>query len=118
MVRNLFFLGIILAASGLLSPPLALACGIAYGLLATHEYHADARRLSRFLLPASVVCLGFVMNFGEVIRVCCSAPPSRTCCASQKSRASSSPREPPSAAAAPLPRSRPSPKPAKKPSPS
>src|SRR6185437_2253949 len=69
MVRNLFFLGIILAASGLLSPPLALACGIAYGLLVTHEYHADARRLSRFLLQASVVCLGFGMNLGEVIRV-------------------------------------------------
>ncbi|HKO14250.1 MAG TPA: putative sulfate exporter family transporter [Acidobacteriaceae bacterium] len=69
MVRNLFFLGIILAASGLLSPPLALACGIAYGLLATHEYHADARRLSKFLLQASVVCLGFGMNLGEVIRV-------------------------------------------------
>ena len=69
MVRNLFFLGIILAASGILSPPLALACGIAYGLLATHEYQADARRLSRFLLQASVVCLGFGMNLGEVIRV-------------------------------------------------
>lgn len=69
MVRNLFFLGIILAACGLLSPPLALACGLAYGLLATHEYHADARRLSKFLLQASVVCLGFGMNLGEVIRV-------------------------------------------------
>jgi uncharacterized integral membrane protein (TIGR00698 family) len=69
MVRNLFFLGIILAASGILSPPLALACGIAYGLLATHEYQADARRLSRFLLQASVVCLGFGMNLGEVLRV-------------------------------------------------
>lgn len=69
MVRNLFFLGIILAACGLLSPPLALACGLAYGLLATHEYHADARRLSKFLLQASVVLLGFGMNLGEVIRV-------------------------------------------------
>lgn len=69
MVRNLFFLGIILAASGLLSPPLALACGLAYGLLARHEYHADARRLSKFLLQASVVLLGFGMNLGEVIRV-------------------------------------------------
>ena len=69
MVRNLFFLGIILAASGILSPPLALACGIAYGLLATHEYQADARRLSRFLLQASVVCLGFGMNLGEVLRI-------------------------------------------------
>lgn len=69
MVRNFFFLGIILAASGVLSPPVALACGLAYGLLATHEYHADARHLSKFLLQASVVCLGFGMNLGEVVRV-------------------------------------------------
>ncbi|MGB9146807.1 MAG: putative sulfate exporter family transporter [Acidobacteriaceae bacterium] len=69
MVKNLFFLGIILAASGLLSPPLALACGLAYGLFTAHQYHVDARRLSRFLLQASVVCLGFGMNLGEVLRV-------------------------------------------------
>lgn len=69
MVKNLFFVGIILAACGVLSPPLALAAGLAYGLLTTHEYHADARRLSKFLLQASVVCLGFEMNLGEVISV-------------------------------------------------
>lgn len=69
MVKNLFFVGIILAACGVLSPPLALAAGLAYGLLAEHEYHLDARRLSKFLLQASVVCLGFGMNLGEVIRV-------------------------------------------------
>jgi uncharacterized integral membrane protein (TIGR00698 family) len=68
-VKNLFFLGIVLAACGLLSPPLALACGLAYGLLVAHEYHADARRLSKFLLQSSVVCLGFGMNLGEVVRV-------------------------------------------------
>jgi len=69
MTKNLFFLGIILAASGVLSPPLALACGLAYGLFTTHNYHLEARRLSKFLLQASVVCLGFGMNLGEVIRV-------------------------------------------------
>jgi len=69
MVKNLFFLGIILAASGVLSPPFALAAGLAYGLLTAHEYHVEARRLSKFLLQASVVCLGFGMNLGEVIRV-------------------------------------------------
>jgi len=68
-MKNLFFLGIILAASGVLSPPLALAAGLAYGLSAAHGYHLDARRLSKFLLQASVVCLGFGMNFGEVLRV-------------------------------------------------
>ena len=69
MAKNLFFLGIILAAAGLLSPPLALAAGLAYGLIIEHEYHGDARRLSKFLLQASVVCLGFGMNLGEVVRV-------------------------------------------------
>jgi uncharacterized integral membrane protein (TIGR00698 family) len=69
MTKNLFFLGIILAASGILSPPFALAAGLAYGLSVAHGYHVDARRLSKFLLQASVVCLGFGMNLGEVIRV-------------------------------------------------
>ncbi len=69
MVKNLFFLGIILAASGILSPPLALAAGLAYGLSVAHGYHLEARRLSKFLLQASVVCLGFGMNLAEVVRV-------------------------------------------------
>lgn len=69
MSKNLFFLGIILAASGMLSTPLALAAGLAYGLLVEHAYHVDARRLSKFLLQASVVCLGFGMNLMMVVRV-------------------------------------------------
>jgi uncharacterized integral membrane protein (TIGR00698 family) len=69
MVKNLFFLGIILAAAGILSPPLALAAGLIYGLTVIHGFHLDARRLSKFLLQASVVCLGFGMNLGQVIRV-------------------------------------------------
>ena len=35
----------------------------------THPYHLDTKRLAKFLLQASVVCLGFGMNLGEVIRV-------------------------------------------------
>jgi uncharacterized integral membrane protein (TIGR00698 family) len=69
MTKNLFFVGIILAASGLLSPPLALGAGLAYGLILTHPYHLDSKRLAKFLLQASVVCLGFGMNLGEVIKV-------------------------------------------------
>ncbi|HEX3469952.1 MAG TPA: putative sulfate exporter family transporter [Silvibacterium sp.] len=69
MTKNLFFVGIILAAAGILSPPLALAAGLAYGLLAVHHYHIDARRLSKFLLQASIVCLGFGMNLVQVLRV-------------------------------------------------
>ena len=69
MLKNLFFLGIILAASGLLSPPFALAAGLVYGLTVVHGYHLDAKRLSRFLLQASVVCLGFGMKLTEVVQV-------------------------------------------------
>jgi len=69
MAKNLFFVGIILAASGLLSPPLALGAGLAYGLFLAHPYHLDSKRLAKFLLQASVVCLGFGMNLSEVIKV-------------------------------------------------
>lgn len=69
MAKNLFLVGIILAASGLLSPPLALGAGLAYGLFLTHPYQLDSKRLAKFLLQASVVCLGFGMNLSEVIKV-------------------------------------------------
>ena len=66
MNRNLFFVGLILSASGLLSPPLALLAGLLYGMLLEHPYHVETRALSRFLLQASVVGLGFGMNLHEV----------------------------------------------------
>jgi uncharacterized integral membrane protein (TIGR00698 family) len=53
----------------LLSPPLALGAGLAYGLFLAHPYHLDSKNLAKFLLQASVVCLGFGMNLGEVIKV-------------------------------------------------
>ena len=40
-----------------------------YGLCFIHPYQADSRNLSRFLLQASVVGLGFGMNLQEVLRV-------------------------------------------------
>jgi uncharacterized integral membrane protein (TIGR00698 family) len=67
MTKNVFFLGLIVAASGLISPPIALACGLAYGLTVVHPYHLDARKLSRFLLQISVVLLGFGMNLHQVL---------------------------------------------------
>jgi uncharacterized integral membrane protein (TIGR00698 family) len=66
--KNLFFVGLIVAASGLISPPLALLAGLIYGLSFVHPYHLDAKKLSTFLLQASVVGLGFGMNLQEVVR--------------------------------------------------
>lgn len=57
----------ILAASGLLSPPLALALGLVYGFAFTHPFHVESRKLSKFLLQASVVGLGFGMNLDQVL---------------------------------------------------
>src|SRR6516225_1633292 len=67
MSKNLFFLGLILAATGLFSPPVALLGGLIYGFTATHPFHAESKRLSKFLLQASVVALGFGMNLHQVV---------------------------------------------------
>jgi uncharacterized integral membrane protein (TIGR00698 family) len=65
--KNFFFLGIILAASGLISPPLALLAGLIYGFSMQHPFHVESKRLASFLLQASVVALGFGMNLHEVV---------------------------------------------------
>ena len=67
MSKNLFFIGIILAASGLISPPLALLGGLIYGFTLDHPFHVESKRLSKFLLQASVVALGFSMNLHEIV---------------------------------------------------
>jgi uncharacterized integral membrane protein (TIGR00698 family) len=67
MVRNLFFVGIVVAASGLIGPPFALALGLVFGLTVEHPFQEASRSLSKFLLQAAVVCLGFGMNLGEVV---------------------------------------------------
>jgi len=66
--KNLFFLGIILAASGLISPPIALAMGLLFGFTLQHPYQADGRKLSKFLLEVSVVGLGFGMSLHQVVQ--------------------------------------------------
>lgn len=53
----------------MISPPIALTLGLLYGLSFIHPYQADSRSLSRFLLQASVVGLGFGMDLHEVLRV-------------------------------------------------
>ena len=68
MSKNIFFTGLILAASGILPPPVALLVGLVYGFTFVHPYHIDARKLSKMLLQVSVVGLGFGMNLHQVIR--------------------------------------------------
>jgi uncharacterized integral membrane protein (TIGR00698 family) len=68
MTRTIFVVGILLAGSGFASPPLALALGLAFGLFFHHPYKNESRKLSKLLLHASVVGLGFGMNLQEVIR--------------------------------------------------
>ncbi len=69
MSKNLFFIGIIVAASGLLSPPLALTCGLIFGFTFSHPFHSEARHLSKILLQVSVIGLGFGMDLHEILRV-------------------------------------------------
>ena len=67
MRKYLFIAGLILAASGLVSPPIALLGGLIYGFAITHPFHVESKRLAKFLLQASVVALGFGMNLQEVV---------------------------------------------------
>jgi uncharacterized integral membrane protein (TIGR00698 family) len=67
MTRKLFYIGIIVSASGLIGPPFALAAGLVFGLMTVHHFHVESRQLSKFLLQAAVVCLGFGMNLREVV---------------------------------------------------
>ena len=67
MTKNIFYVGMIVAATGLISPPIALALGLAYGLTTVHHFHVESRNLSKFLLQAAVVLLGFGMNLQEVV---------------------------------------------------
>jgi uncharacterized integral membrane protein (TIGR00698 family) len=68
MTKILFFVGILLAATGLLSPPFALAAGLLFGLGLTHPFQEQSTNLSRFLLKASVVGLGFSMNLKVLVK--------------------------------------------------
>jgi uncharacterized integral membrane protein (TIGR00698 family) len=66
--KSIFFLALILAATGLISPPLALLGGLIYGFAAVHPFHVESKRLAKFLLQASVVAFGFGMNLHQVLQ--------------------------------------------------
>ncbi len=66
--KILFVLGFALCASGLVSPAVALALGLIFGLGLAHPWQAESRTATKYLLQASVVGLGFGMNLHEVLR--------------------------------------------------
>src|SRR6202163_4968816 len=66
--KILFLAALVISASGLVSPPIALTAGILFGLSFAHPYPKFAREGARFLLQASVVTLGFGMNLHDVVK--------------------------------------------------
>jgi uncharacterized integral membrane protein (TIGR00698 family) len=65
--KTIFFLGLLLSASGIVTPPVALVGGIAFGFAVEHPFRKESSSLARLLLQASVVALGFGMNLTQVI---------------------------------------------------
>ena len=66
--KVLFIMAILVSASGLFSPPVALTAGIVFGLSFAHPYSSGSRTLARILLQTAVVSLGFGMNLHDVIK--------------------------------------------------
>lgn len=62
-----FLILMLLCATGFLSAPIALACGLTLALITEHPYTAEARKLAHLLLQASVVLLGFNMPLREIL---------------------------------------------------
>src|SRR5260370_24889420 len=68
--RIIFLICLLISASGYVSPPVALATGLVFGLVFPHPYDREARKFSKLLLQASVVGLGFGMNLHQVVQAC------------------------------------------------
>lgn len=69
MIPKLLFLSLLAAVmTPWVSPPLALALGLVFGLAAHHPNPNRSKMASRTLLQLSVVGLGFGMNLEQVLR--------------------------------------------------
>ena len=66
--KILFALGLVFCLTPWASPPLALVAGLIFGAIASHPYPGESRQISKYLLQAAVVGLGFGMNLHQVIR--------------------------------------------------
>ena len=67
--KILFVLGLAFCLTPWASPPLALVAGLFFGAIASHPYPGESRQISKYLLQAAVVGLGFGMNLQQVLRV-------------------------------------------------
>jgi len=61
-LASFLFWCLLVSASGFVSPPVALALGLVFGLTLPHPYGREAKKSFKYLLQASVVGLGFGMN--------------------------------------------------------
>jgi uncharacterized integral membrane protein (TIGR00698 family) len=66
--KILFVLGLAFCLTPWASPPLALVAGLFFGAVASHPYPGESRQISKYLLQAAVVGLGFGMNLQQVLR--------------------------------------------------
>ncbi len=66
--KILFVAGLAFCLTPWASPPLALVAGLVFGAIATHPYPGESRQVSKYLLQAAVVGLGFGMNLHQVLR--------------------------------------------------
>jgi uncharacterized integral membrane protein (TIGR00698 family) len=67
--KIIFILAVIFCLTGYASPPAALALGLLIALTTGHPYHELNNKVTKILLQASVVGLGFGMNLGKVMQV-------------------------------------------------
>src|SRR5271155_3627873 len=65
--KNIFFVGLLVAATGIISPPIALVLGILFGFTVEHPFPSESSSLAKLLLQLSVIALGFGMNLKEVV---------------------------------------------------
>src|SRR5271167_3667667 len=65
--KNIFFVGLLVAAGGIISPPIALALGILFGFTVEHPFPSESSSLAKLLLQISVIALGFGMNLRQVV---------------------------------------------------
>ncbi len=68
MLSRLVFFFLLVLTILLNSPPLALALGLGFGFSFTNPFARQTKSLSKTLLQASVVGLGFGMNLQDVLR--------------------------------------------------